>query len=302
MREHTRNALFFYLGLPAVIGFVLGSNQTGAIGQHLPWWASILFWVTATLMSWLVFHLGTVAAAYLLRPWEPPLIVKLAVGLLFASLPARLMINDYAGAFAPLFSDGYTVRTLPQASLSWAFAAAYAKIWSGPYVLWISANIFFDRIVGFSRYRPRPRHEPLSEPRGFAIRQLWLPGGSRTDSEPPAGPPDRALPAVSMLLSRLPPSLGFNIVAIKSEDHYLRVFTDHGDALILYKLSTAIEELEALGYAGLRVHRSYWVRREAISAVHPEGRNLAITLSTGLNIPVSQTYRETVRTGVVVNC
>lgn len=293
MRENTRNAILFYLGLPAVIGFLLGSNQTGGIGANLPWAGSVVFWVSCTLMSWLVFHLGTVAAAYLLRPWEPPLSVKLAVGLLFASLPVRLMINAYAAAFADAFTEDYAVRTLPQAALTWDFAVQYAKIWSGPYVVWISANLFFDRIVGFSRYRPRPRHEAASEPEPFAVRQAPRPDRVELGGDGPA---------VSMLLSRLPPSLGFDIVAVKSEDHYLRVFTDRGDALILYKLGTAIEELETLGYAGLRVHRSYWVRRAAIAAVKPEGRNLVVTLTTGLAIPVSQTYRELVRTSGLAAC
>ena len=285
MREHVRNAMLFYFGLPAVVGFLLGSNQTG-VGQHLPWLASVAFWVTATLVSWAVFHLGTLVAAHLLRPWEPPLIAKLAVGLLFASLPARLMINFYAGAFEGLFDDGYSLRVLPRPELSWSFLVAYAKIWAGPYVLWISANLFFDRVVGFSRYRLAPRHE--AEGDGFAVRQV-----PQAEAARPTG---QSMPAVSLLLSRLPPSLGFNIVAVKSEDHYLRVFTDHGDALILYKLSSAIEELETLGYSGLKVHRSYWVRREAIRGVRPDGRNLVVELDGGLTVPVSQTYRETVRT------
>ena len=298
MREHARNLMMFYLGLPAVVGFLLGTNQTG-IGRYLPWGASVGFWLTATLLSWLVFHLGTVVAAYLLRPWEPPLIVKLAVGLLIASMPARLLLNGYATFFAGWLSEGQAVRTLPTPGLNWDFVGAYARTWSGPYVLWISANVFFDRIVGLPRYRPRPRHEARQEGEGFAVRQAPLP-----DDTPSAAPalPSNDMPAVSLLLSRLPPALGFDILAIKSEDHYLRVFTERGDTLILYKLSLAIEELETLGYSGLRVHRSWWVRREAIERVRSEGRSVSLTLTTGLEVPVSQTYRESVRAARLVTC
>jgi hypothetical protein len=299
MREHTRNALIFYVGVPAVVGFLLGSNKAG-FGQFLPWGASVVFWVTCTFAAWIIFHLGTLAAAYLLKPWEPPLIAKLAVGLLIASIPSRLLINLYAGLFTTFISEGHGVRTLQSATPSLQFAIDYAKLWSGPYVLWISTNILFDRVVGFSRYSPRPRYDHESDTRGFAVKNLAgpadhgrTPAPEANQSEDPVPSPDKL--AVSQLLSRLPPSLGFNIMAVKSEDHYLRVHTDNGDALILYKLSGAIEELEALGYAGLRVHRSYWVRREAIASVSAQGRQLVVNLNNGLTIPVSHTYREMVR-------
>lgn len=307
MREQIRNAGLFYVALPAVVGFLLGANQAG-FGRYLPWWASIIFWVSCTLLSWLIFHSGTLIASLVLKPWEPPLIAKLAVGLLLASLPARALINAYAGGFETLMQGEQSVRVLPEASLSWSFAAQYAKIWSGPYVLWISANLFFDRIVGYSRYRPKPRWTTPPAPDGMSS-----PPPPSQDSPEPDTHPESAVPAaadqagrgvalpsgdvqaVSLLLSRLPRSLGYDITALKSEDHYLRVYTERGDALILYKLGVAIEELQALGYDGHQVHRSYWVRRDAIETTRIDGRNVTLRLKGGLFVPVSYTYRESAR-------
>jgi DNA-binding LytR/AlgR family response regulator len=73
------------------------------------------------------------------------------------------------------------------------------------------------------------------------------------------------------------------------------VFTERGDALILYRLASAIEELEGLGFDGLRVHRSHWVRRDSVTAGGHEGRQPWVVLTNGLKVPVSQTYREIAR-------
>jgi hypothetical protein len=290
MTDERRQALLFYFALPALIGFVLGANQAG-FGGRLPWGASVAYWVSATLMAWLVFHLGTLLAAVILRPWEVSLPVKLAVGLAIASLPARILLNAYAQVvFAPYMAAGEAIRTLPRPALDPDFLIAYAKTWSGPYALWLSANLFFDRVVGYNRYRLAPRYA-ADPPRAPAELEVPEP----VSASPPRPVPDLAQLAVSPLLSALPLGLGYDIIALKSEDHYLRVFTERGDALILYRLASAIEELEGLGFDGLRVHRSHWVRRDSVTAGGHEGRQPWVVLTNGLKVPVSQTYREIAR-------
>jgi DNA-binding LytR/AlgR family response regulator len=100
---------------------------------------------------------------------------------------------------------------------------------------------------------------------------------------------------VSELFSKVPRRLGYDVLMVRSEDHYLRVHTSKGDALVLYRLSDAIEELDDLGYRGLRVHRSYWVRLEAVEGSETDGRKTSLRLRGGLAVPVSRTYREVVR-------
>ncbi len=89
--------------------------------------------------------------------------------------------------------------------------------------------------------------------------------------------------------ARLPFHLkGARILALVSEDHYLRVYTDGGNTMILMRLSDAIAELGSEG--GAQTHRSWWVARDAVSkAVRADGKAV-LTLSDGTEAPVSRTY------------
>jgi DNA-binding LytR/AlgR family response regulator len=66
--------------------------------------------------------------------------------------------------------------------------------------------------------------------------------------------------------------------------------TDLGEDLVLGRFGDAVAALAALD--GVRVHRSFWVRRSAVCSVRPQGKGLLLTLSNGAEIPVSQAYRE----------
>lgn len=98
---------------------------------------------------------------------------------------------------------------------------------------------------------------------------------------------DRPRPAVPSEPSRTPPELRGPVLALSAEDHYLRVHTAAGDRLIHYRFSQAAREL---GEAGVQVHRSWWVAREAVRAVERDGERLVLVLDRGLRVPVSRTY------------
>ena len=97
-----------------------------------------------------------------------------------------------------------------------------------------------------------------------------------------------ALPAIAAddFLARLPERLGRELVALQMEDHYVRAHTGRGSELILIPLHQAIRELDAT--PGLRVHRSWWVAREAVTGCVRDGRNLRLRLSNGMQAPVSR--------------
>ena len=97
-------------------------------------------------------------------------------------------------------------------------------------------------------------------------------------------PPER--PATAKLLGRLSPRLGAEVLALQGEDHYVRVHTALGSELLLMRLADAIEELE--GLPGERVHRSWWVARGAVGAARANGRRLSLTLTNGLDVPVTR--------------
>lgn len=94
------------------------------------------------------------------------------------------------------------------------------------------------------------------------------------------------------LRSKLPVAMRETICCLEMEDHYVRVHDDRTSALILMRLTDAID---ALGEgAGLRVHRSWWVACDAVTAVVRHDRGLKLELVNGLSVPVSQSYRKAV--------
>ena len=285
--------LTFYLGLPLTVGFLLGTNQAG-VGARMPWAFSVIFWTSCTLGAWFVFHLGTVVANRILHPWRPPLTVKLALGLLIASWPARVLINQYVGLFEGVLFNEDGVKTLPEVEVSLSFAWFYLQRWIGVYALWVGANLFFDRIVGLPRYREiGGEYQPALADAPEQSAPIEQAGATAHALERPQSA--AITPMVSELFSKVPRKLGYELLMLRSEDHYLRVHTAKGDALVLYRLSDAIEELEELGYRGLRVHRSYWVRLDAVEGSEVDGRKTQLSLRGGLTVPVSRTYREVVR-------
>jgi hypothetical protein len=108
------------------------------------------------------------------------------------------------------------------------------------------------------------------------------------------GPPPAAAASRPALLDRLPEKMrGCELYAIEAEDHYLRVHTDLGSALLLMRLGDAVAELE--GLEGARTHRSWWVARGAVlGATRGRGR-ARLDIKGGLKAPVSRTYAPELR-------
>lgn len=98
----------------------------------------------------------------------------------------------------------------------------------------------------------------------------------------PAGPQ----PLSADPRDRLPTRLGRTVLCLQMEDHYVRVHTPEGSALVLMSLSQAMAGLK--GVEGVQTHRSWWVARSAIAGVVEDGRNLRLRLNGGLEAPVSR--------------
>jgi hypothetical protein len=111
----------------------------------------------------------------------------------------------------------------------------------------------------------------------------------KTKVQPPAPleSPDPPAPSATQPLQaeRLPPGFG-PVIALKSEDHYVRVFSEQRDILLLIRLRDAIAMLADGG--GKQVHRSWWVARAGVLHVRRKGREAEITLVTGHSVPVSR--------------
>lgn len=108
---------------------------------------------------------------------------------------------------------------------------------------------------------------------------------SRAEAVPASFPP--------ALLSRLPPGIGSDIISLETEDHYLRVHTVGGSALILMRMADAVALLDP--QLGAQVHRRWWVAQAAVVGIRTEGQKLFLCLIDGSLVPVGRTFSAAAR-------
>ncbi|MDX2145768.1 MAG: LytTR family DNA-binding domain-containing protein [Rhodospirillaceae bacterium] len=288
-----RHAIAFYLGIPLVLAFLNGANHAG-MARHMPVDLGMIYWAGILLPSWLALDLTTRLLAVALRPWSPPLWIVL----LFGAILEIIIMHPVARWYGLLFTS-YIPQdvqySLPPPLLNvgreWDVMLSYAVTPA----FWIIVNYYYDRLLDIPRYRgsileimgkPRP-HEPValdeqsvSEDATVKSAEAPLDGASVS-------------PFISTFLRYLPRNIGTEVIALKAEDHYIRVYTTSGNALIRYKFSDALNEVRRL--SGLQVHRSYWVRKSAIKGIQDDKNDLTIVLNTGLLVPVSRAYQKVVK-------
>lgn len=219
------------------------------------WSERLAYWLRSLLVGYLVY-----------RP-----LVRLAGG-----AAVRMALPEWAG-----WSGALVVASVPFSLWLW---------WFGPEV---------------DPSRPAPSAGLLIETAGQVLvvsalvsACLWfaasLAAQGRTDRDvrgdtesliSPAADPVGS-PLEASLVARIPRRLGREVWALKAEDHYLRVFTPAGDALVLMRMADAVAELT--GAPGLQVHRSWWVAEAALESVAREARRVELRLKNGLRVPVAR--------------
>jgi len=264
--------LAYYIGVPLVVAIYAGLNNW-EMQNIIGFPASILFYVAHALLPWWITCATTSLLKMTLARWKPPWLALLLLGHVagcFVVLPysnwltgayeARWPALEMGGEFAPMFSSGFWMYLLRAG------------------VIWVGINFVFDRFVGLPLYR-------YNIPRGYegaagaAASDATLAGwGGR----PPG------------FIERLPATLEADeVLAIKAEQHYIRVYSPTKEYMILYRFSDAVRELDES--LGLQVHRSYWVNTSAIESMQAKAKDFQIRISSGVAIPVSTPYQGMVR-------
>jgi DNA-binding LytR/AlgR family response regulator len=95
-------------------------------------------------------------------------------------------------------------------------------------------------------------------------------------------------PTDTALIERLPQHIRGEILCLQVEDHYVRVHSRQGSAMVLMRFSDALRGVDHIG--GSQVHRSWWVATNAVQSLRRTGRTAQLTLCNGLSVPVSQPY------------
>ena len=95
-------------------------------------------------------------------------------------------------------------------------------------------------------------------------------------------------------VSKLPAALRRDILALEAEDHYVRVHTLHGSALILMRLADAAAIIDPR--LGLRVHRSWWVAKDGVRAIERTAGRAVARLVDDTAVPISRSCLSAART------
>ncbi|MEM9397407.1 MAG: LytTR family DNA-binding domain-containing protein [Pseudomonadota bacterium] len=84
-----------------------------------------------------------------------------------------------------------------------------------------------------------------------------------------------------------------SVLALKAEEHYVRVIHEGGDPLVSQQFREAISQMPSS--AGLQVHRSWWVADSAVVSAERGTRRWQLRLQNDLQIPISDSYLREVR-------
>ena len=116
----------------------------------------------------------------------------------------------------------------------------------------------------------------------FLIRQ------SSTKATEPGTDTAATSPLASPFFERLTKPIGRDLICLKAKDHYLEVTTAGGSDLILMRLADA--ERELAGIEGMRIHRSHWVARAAVTGTVRKNGQPHVVLADGTELPVSRSH------------
>ncbi|MEM8949917.1 MAG: LytTR family DNA-binding domain-containing protein, partial [Pseudomonadota bacterium] len=141
-------------------------------------------------------------------------------------------------------------------------------------VFWTAANYVFDRLLDYPRFRNEDASKNANPPNTSAFANM-------KDTR-------------SGLLHRLN-RIGAlsDIIVVKAEEHYVRLYSEHDEELVAFSFGMAVKDL--YGEDGFQVHRSHWVRRDAVLRVQDNGLRLTLEMKNGSVIPVSRPYHALIR-------
>lgn len=238
---------------PVAVGLLLAAlGPFGSYEAHGPA-ARVAFWVSVVMVNWVIMDatLKGLGRRFHDRVPAPVVILPLLAALLSLG-PCLLVV---LGAGQAIFGADLAERPL---TLGWQVLL----------LLW------FVGIAGYGTERARRRAAGSDE------------GGAPRDARQAEG--DAAADPTQTFRARWPSSLSGRLLALEMEDHYLRVHTSAGEALILCRMRDAARDLADAD--GMRVHRSYWVARAAVRDIRRKAKRPVLVLENGLEVPVGRSF------------
>lgn len=280
-----------YLGFCTFAALCVAAFEpTSSAGLNLP--VRSLFWVAhlgVGLALCLTVKAALVRSPITLPPWQ------------LAGLAGLLATLPYA-PFAWWLEHQFPIDELDSLEASVPFASAVVQEWSdlvAPFVLtWIA----IEWLMSLVRKSGQPQQSqiaavessPTSDRAAFPLASEaseYVPAISPATS--PTKNSATRRDSSQPLLDLLPPELGSEITSVSAEEHYLRVRTTRGEALVRCSFGKAVNEY-LCDWNGIQVHRSHWINIEhARQLVRLKGQWTCITGKDD-HIPVSRRKRSEV--------
>lgn len=240
------------------------------------------------------------------RRWLLRLLLVVAAGLLlgrlgpfgtFADLSAGARYAYWIGLTLLMWLQGLAVLALldrPLAQRGWpqwgrlVVSAIAAAVPTGFEVAWAEMLLRVERDLG-----PVDLLAIIVDVALLSVPLLFLTHGLDRPSPAIQSDPDIEATGTDALVALMDPGKRGALLAIGSEDHYVRLYSDRGESLVAMRFSNALATLTSQD--GIQVHRSWWVADGAVHDVNRAGEGLQLTLRNGLKVPVSRSYAVQVR-------
>lgn len=273
-RQYLLNELVRLFVLPLFFGLLLGWNKAG-LGVQLSMPVAIAYWCGICLFVWLAAHAFTRLVSRIKWVSARRVSIQLLLGMMLSYLVVGFVLVWYVAFFRDGHLLGLTETWDRYAGFSFLSRLRQSSV---TVVVWILANIGW---MAIRRYSP---YGIFAGPAGFSADIGAADGGTGEGRPAPEQPP-RMLRVGSQEFPLA------NIVAVKAEDHYVRVFQVDGSKPLIHgrfsDISTQVKDVSS----AIRVHRSYWVNLNHVSSVRLNGRILSLEMSNGMTIPVSESHR-----------
>lgn len=270
----SRAEVLFFIVAPLAIALLLGWHFAG-FGSQLSQPGSIALWCLAIGAWWLVAEL-------VLRLIAPPFSkfgVPVWASILIAAAVSLATSPGYTGPIMRLVAqlDGVDISTIALPERNFFdpnYLLILAKSGFVGFFYWGGLRIIYDQYQKARSRNAAATPMPVASP-----------------STPSKANPSKEKLAVLARKHGLPDL--DSVIAVQAEDHYVRLYARDRSVLVLMPFTEAVHALDDVD--GLRTHRSYWVREDAIVDFEERDGKSSVILDGGLVVPVSRRYRELLR-------
>lgn len=292
--------LLYFFGIPislAIIFSMVGIRLT----YGMPYMDALVYMVAHMFVAWWSVNLGAAVIKFSFRSWRPPTFSICILGVLISLIPAAFLfmrLGDFYASVYPVFAVNRADNILP----SWTLAYLVHFIrYSLPILPTFLAGVYGYRyVMGVDWFGYPPETGRAAAPRNSghgANPQVAQALSPQTVSEP-ATLTTRQATAELVAGTKLPDSA--RLIAVKAEQHYIKIWSDQGTDLVRYRFK---DLLESLGdYKGTQVHRSWWVDLDRVRSWRKAGRKIELLVELdstskpdeSLVVPVSMSHKESV--------